>query len=136
MTKLQFKEISYDYFLLTKAHLKNVKELDITITGNSMKPLFNEDSQQTKVRYIDDLNLLKRFDVIVFWQGDKLISHYFWKKNEYFQNDNGEPYIITRPLNPIKSFDIPIVSAQILGILPEKIGLGLKLKIFFRQLFN
>ena len=108
--------------------------MDINVVGKSMIPVYKPEGQVLKVSFIENIKSLKRFDIIVFWQNNMLISHYYWKKNAYF-NDPNEPTIMTRPLNPIKSFDHPIKNDQILGILPEKISLWLKLKILMKIIF-
>jgi hypothetical protein len=134
VTRQKYKHLDFSSFQLLKRHLEIVKQLDISIIGQSMAPLYRPEGQLVKVSYIEDLNSLKRFDVIVFWQNDILVSHYFWKKNSYFTDPN-DPTLVTRPLNPIKSFDHPIKYNQILGILPEKINFWLKIKILYKIIF-
>ena len=135
VTKHKFKELDYSSFLLVKKHLENVSVMDITIKGTSMIPLFAEESQVVKVHKIDNRVSLKRFDVIIFWQDGILLSHYFWGVNKHFNEDPNDPYLITRPLNPIKGFDHPIKYEQVLGIIPVELSLFLKLKILFNILF-
>ncbi|MBY0412922.1 MAG: hypothetical protein K2Q18_02090 [Bdellovibrionales bacterium] len=135
MIKLKSKEVDFQTFLLACTFLKKSKEMEIAVSGISMLPLYAKDIQITTVRHIEDLKSLKRFDIIIFWQNNILISHYYWKRNEHFNDDPNDPNIVTRPLNPIRSFDHPIKSAQILGILPEKINLWLKIKILFCNYF-
>jgi hypothetical protein len=135
VTKQEYKELDYPSFLLIKKHLAKVSEMDIVIKGISMLPLFSKSSQVVKVQYIEDEKSLKRFDIIVFWQNNILVSHYFWGRNKYFNENPNDPDLITRPLNPIKGFDHPVKYEHILGIIPEKIGFFLRLKILFNIMF-
>lgn len=100
-----------------------------------MVPLFNPNGHLVKVNYISSLENLKRFDVIVFWQNNILVCHYYWKNNSYF-NDPANPTFMTRPLNPIKNFDHPIQFEHILGKVDQELSRWLKFKILLNTLFN
>lgn len=136
MTKLKSKGLDYQDFELTKKALNLKGELDVTIVGMSMLPLYPAEGHVAKLRPLKKIEELRRFDVIVFWQNNILISHYFWKKNEHFNDDANDPYLVTRPLNPMKSVDHPIKFEHILGIIPErKIGAWLKFRIYWNLIF-
>lgn len=134
MTKHKYKELDYSSFTLLKTHLKSVKTLDIEILGLSMVPLLDPEGHKVKVLYVEDLKILKKFDVIIFWQNNILICHYYWKVNKYF-NDPVDPTIVTRPLNPIKNFDHPIKYNDILGIVDQKLSIWMKIKVLCSIIF-
>ncbi|MDO9184043.1 MAG: hypothetical protein Q7U04_16640 [Bacteriovorax sp.] len=85
------------------------------------------------VESIKDLASLKKFDVIIFWQNNILVCHYFWKENKFFQSESldlNSKIIVTRPLNPLKGYDHPIKMEQILGLVSQaKINWWLRLRI-------
>lgn len=135
VTEQKFKELDFHSFLTAKELLRHKGELKVTILGKSMVPLYQPTGQVVEIKPIADLSELKRFDIIIFWQHNKLIAHYYWKQNSYFIEDVNDPNLVTRPLNPIKSFDHPIRFNHILGIVPEKMPLWLKLKILFNIIF-
>ncbi len=118
--------------IILKKMIKKFGSIELKVKGVSMQPLISEN----ETIYIKELSKeLKRFDIIVFHQDQKLIVHYFWQKNRYF-SDNGEVYL-TRPLNPIRGYDIPINKNDILGIVDNiKITKYLKFKIIFYKLFR
>jgi hypothetical protein len=131
VTKPEYKELDYQSFLKAQEILRAKGELEINIVGTSMLPHFPISGYTAIVKPVPSLESLKRFDIIVFWQNDKLIGHYFWKKNTHFNED-----LLTKPLNPIKGIDHPIQFEQILGIIPDKpIGPYLKLKVFLSLIF-
>ena len=137
MTKLKFKELEYHHFLMAKKIVRKEGEIQIQIQGRSMIPLYEPNGEEARVLYLQTLGELKRFDIVVFWQDNILISHYFWKANKYFNEDLNNPTLVTRPLNPIKAFDHPIHFEQILGIIRErKISFWLKIRIYLNLFFK
>lgn len=129
---LEFKEIDFKTFLILKSFLETKGELVMNIKGVSMNPVLYE-KDCVSVVPTKSLNSLKRFDVIIFWQNNILICHYFWRTNTYFQNNSSDldsKILTTRPLNPLRGYDHPIKMSEILGIVPMvKINWWLKLKI-------
>lgn len=129
----------------TTKHLEHFKEmlkekgvLNVNIVGRSMFPLIKEGSTLSIVP-IGSYESIKKFDVIIFHDGHRLVCHYFWKRNMYFKNeeDLNNPVLVTRPLNPIHAFDHPINADQILGYVPDvKIGPYLKFKILWSIFFS
>ena len=125
------KDLDYQSFLLTKAVLGIKKKLDFNVSGISMRPLYKSAGEIASVEAVGQLEDLKRFDVIIFWQNNTLIIHYFWGVCKYFNEDPSNPTILTRPLNPIRAFDHPIYFDRILGVVNDKkIGFWLRVKIY------
>lgn len=72
---------------------------------------------------------LKRFDILLFKQDDKLVCHYFWQQITVLE----KPMIVTRNLES-GEFDYPFERKMLLGIVTNyKIGFFLKMKIFFKR---
>lgn len=135
MTEQKSKGLDFQSFLNAKEVLKHAGELEITVVGKSMTPLYEANGQLVRIKPITNLSELKRFDILIFWQNNKLIAHYYWKQNSYFVENVNDPDLVTRPLNPIKSFDHPIRFKHILGVVPEKMPLWIKLKILINIIF-
>lgn len=132
MTKQEFKVLSFQNFLTIKEILIARGSITLNIVGKSMLPLINEDGKEYRVYPVQSAKDLKRFDIIVYWSKEVLIAHYFWRANKHFNDDPNDAYLITRPLNPLRSYDHPIKFDQILGIITEKkISLWSKIKIYF-----
>lgn len=122
--------LDYSKFIILKKQLEIEKTIQLEVLGSSMLPLYRSVGERINVEIIHELIELKRFDIIVFWQNEGLIVHYFWKINSFFNDNAKDPTIITRPLNPITAYDHPIHFNQLLGIVRDKkIGNYLKFKI-------
>ena len=132
------KELSWDQFNSLKVLLISKKNIPITIIGKSMLPLIKE-GNVVDVESINSILNLKRFDIIIFWQHDKLICHYFWRMNDVFQHKNADgnekKILVTKPLNPIRRSDQPITEEQILGIVKNyHLSQYLKIKVLWKSL--
>ena len=138
MNTQKYKELDFYSFQLAKKEVQRVGQIEIKIVGKSMYPLYEEiEGQKIIVHYVKDIKELKRFDVITFWLNNILVTHYVWKQNEVFIDDPNDPILVTRPLNPMKSFDTPIKFSQVLGIVPErKISLWLKFRIYLNYFWS
>jgi len=123
-------------FIILKNYLKLNKTIRLNVWGSSMLPLYKTNGEEVNIVIIHEFQDLKRFDIIVFWQNERFIIHYFWKLNKFFNDNDTNPTIVTRALNPINSFDHPIHFNQVLGIVREKkIGSWLKFKIALSSIF-
>ncbi len=124
--------VSYNEFILLKNHLKTQQSIQLKVRGHSMLP-FIKNQDILKVNYINNLELLKRFDIIVFFQDGHYICHYFWRFNKYF--NTLEKKFITRPLNPLRNVDKPSTTSNILGKVENfKIPIWFKVKIILISL--
>ena len=127
----EFKELSWDKFLELKLLIQKFKTIEVNLMGKSMNPLMHQ-GDKVHVTKFESINKLKRFDILVFWSGDLLVCHYFWRKNSIFIDSELDPVIMTRPLNPIRAYDAPIKASQILGTVNDvKISFWLKLKVAY-----
>lgn len=77
------------------------------VATDSMVPLIDVgDIIEVKKVSDDDLEM---FDIIVFWDGKKWMSHFVWSI------EKGEDTIVTRSLKNSTSNDFPISRTDILG---------------------
>jgi signal peptidase I len=95
----QFKE--------RKIHLKATGEYQGRIATGSMEPLIIV-GDIIKVEAVK-LEQLQKFDIIVFYQHEKLICHFVWHKSRFGNQDE----VITKSL--IGGEDLPIKKEFILG---------------------
>lgn len=121
MTEFQFNEL--------KSHLENVQTLKIRIMSDSMKPLFQAGD------LLDIQPLPKKFepikfDVLTYWDGQRLIAHYFDHSELIFGQQEKQVWIF-KPL-VIGTEDFPVKPEHILGIVQIQFSLLLKLKLFFK----
>lgn len=107
-------------FKLLQNKLAAEESLYLRIASDSMMPLLKV-GEIVEVKTAD-LDSLKKFDVIVFYQDDKLMCHFVWS----IQGD----HLITKSLKDPKSVDWPIKEALFLGKLKVKVPLFSKLKIW------
>lgn len=99
-----------------KERLNQSKTIKIKIKSDSMEPLLKVHSDYDLFK-IENLADLKRFDIIVFWQVDRYICHFVWKK-QICLNTSDEIWI-TRSLKNKFEDDLPIKKEQILGIIRD-----------------
>lgn len=81
---------------------------DVQILSDSMEPVLRVGARyRLELHSVEDL---RRFDILVFWNGRFLVAHYVWHINR--DVDRGQ--IITRSLNGW-SEDLPIAPQHIVG---------------------
>ena len=111
-------------FLVLKKTLAFDGELPIKIVTDSMRPLLQVDE---KLKVIVPPKKLKMFDLVVFYQSEKLNCHFLWRDQKNFNNT-----IVTRSLKQPKVDDPPVPYECILGVVKGKsISILQKLKILF-----
>jgi signal peptidase I len=76
-----------------------------------MEPLI-QTGERLLVEPLGDVSTLKRFDVVVFWDGEKFVCHYFLAHSKFQQNKT--PMILTKGLRG-SDLDTPVECAHILG---------------------
>ena len=134
--KLTYKEVDHSAFIRALDFLRQHGKIFINVYGTSMLPLFKNEGEEVVVTSVSDWQEIKKFDVVVFWQNNILICHYFWRHNKYFNDDVSNPTLLTRPLNPIKGFDHPIKFNQILGtVKSKKISFWTRVKVYLNIIF-
>lgn len=111
---------------LSEEEFKNLKKLKIlkskVVTG-SMIPIINiGDEVIVDVGKKD----IKRFDIIVIFQNNKLICHFLWRKNKFVSP------ILFQTRSMSKNYDLPVKEEHYLGkVVSHKFTLWQKLKILF-----
>lgn len=104
--------------------------LKFKVVSDSMSPLIPVGTE-VYIRKFEMNDVLKRFDILLFKQGDRLICHYFWHENKVF--DKG--LINTRCIR-YGGQDNPFSRSQIIGVVTNfKIGCWLRMKILIRDFF-
>lgn len=125
--------VSLEEFKELKEQLHTRGELKLNARGSSMKPVLSE-NHTLHVSPVQDASTLKRFDLIVFLDGEHLICHYLWHINR-LKTPTMDTLIRTRPLSPMGQFDDPISFHQVLGKIESvKFPFWLKSKILLRSL--
>lgn len=112
-------EITKDLFV----KLKSSKTFEGKVVSDSMNPIIKVgDIIQVDV----GVKNLKRFDIIVFHDGSKLICHYLWNMNKIV-----EPLLL-QTRNMRKEKDFPITWEQYLGkVTSHQISFFQKLRLLF-----
>lgn len=101
MTKSD-REISFAEFQVLKKQLDKSAEngelgvVGITIKGDSMRPWMRP-REELIVRPVN-VQKLKIFDPIVFWDGEAMTCHLFLRFNQFVMS-NGESAVLTHGLN-------------------------------------
>lgn len=123
-------------FVKCKKILQRENKSQFRVCSESMHPVMKINDMLEVV----PVNLLSpdliRFDIIVFWDGKKLISHFVW-------HVHSDPFckrkrtILTRSIADCLSNDVPVHQEYILGkvdnfIMPWRF----KLKIIFFNIFH
>ncbi len=113
-----------DFYKL-KSDLTRLGEYTFKIASDSMHPLLKVDSLVT-VRPVEQESL-ERFDVIIFWEGNRLICHFLWAKQQIELSKKS--VFITKSLKDPLGFDLPVKDNLLLGKLDVKIPLLTRIKI-------
>ena len=116
-----------DFHTTRKLLLKN-KELKLKVASDSMNPVLKVGEVIKVLPY--QVKNLDRFDVIVFWNDNKLISHFLWSKQ---CSEDGTILYITKSLKHALEIDIPIKEDMILGKVDVKIPLLRKVVTLFKN---
>lgn len=98
-------------FLELKSYLSHSQKLNAKVISGSMEPvIMTGDFVEVEAVRVETL---KRFDIILYWDGEKLICHYVWHLNR-IPGAAGERVILTKKMgkgNP----DFPVSEYKILG---------------------
>lgn len=122
------RKFSLDYFLGLKKRIKT-QDLEVKIISGSMEPFIGVNEKVT-IRKINNIDDIKTFDPIVFFQDEKLICHMYIKKVV----ENKTTLIITKGLNSSnydESFSYDLILGKV--IKPQLSFLKrMSLKLFFK----
>ena len=121
-------------FQSIKKIIKKNDSISIKIISDSMQPSLNI-NDIINIKYINiNEYTFNRFDILLFWDSNFLMCHYFWSYNNLF-NNNGSKSINTRSIKEIYSNGIPISPSQVIGIATNcKISTWIKFKILIKNL--
>jgi hypothetical protein len=111
-------------FNAIKMRLIDEKKVLIKIVSDSMEPLMKVGQSYYVLPHN---NNFKRFEIIVFYQNQRLNCHFVWKNQVLFNST-----LVTRSLKHFKIDDFPVFYENILGkIESEKISFFQKVRIIF-----
>ncbi len=100
--------------------------LKLKVVSDSMMPLIPIGAM-LEVEKIHEDYKFQKFDILLFQVDNKLMCHFFWHQNKYFDKD----LIITRNLKD-GDFDHPFPKAKVIGLVKNyKLSFFHKLRIFF-----
>lgn len=93
------------------------------VITDSMEPVIHPGDEITVS--VGEKNL-KRFDIIVFYQDEKLTCHYLWQKNKIIHP------ILLQTRNMKKENDLPVPESDYLGkVTSHRLSFFQRLKLFF-----
>jgi hypothetical protein len=111
-------------FEVLKRSLQNKNELPIRIISDSMFPLLKVNETLVVSRLPSRLEM---FDLVVFFQSNRLNCHFLWRDQRDFDNS-----IVTRSLKEPKKDDPPVHYDLVLGMVKGKtVSVFQKIKILF-----
>ena len=118
-----------DFIFIKKRLLLKRKDF-VRIVSDSMVPLIDI-GDNVEVTYLDNLDDIKRFDIIIFHLGEVLTSHFYWGRNLF------EPEkLLFKSLKHVKDYDLPISEQSILGKVNLTFPLWLKLIVYLSLFIN
>lgn len=123
---LILKEMDLIEYSRLKAGLKESGKITLRVASDSMLPLLKIGQSVNVIN--QDPQKAQKFDILVFWQDNKLICHFLWAVQE--KSGINERVYITKSLKSPKDVDLPIKENLILGKIDVKIPLILKCKVF------
>ena len=97
--------------------------IEVNMTGNSMDPILR-DGDKIIVKRVDP-RYLKRFQIILFWQNEALVTHYI--RHLLPPESNTRYDIITKGIKN-NYLDKPISFSDVLGIVDKQIPLYIRVK--------
>lgn len=120
------KQISTKNFEKLVQILKKDHSAVVRIASGSMDPLLKVGEHLKIVPVI--FSQIKKFDIIVFWNGSILICHYVWHTNRQKWGQENS-HLVTRSFKG-GAEDFPISEKQVVGVVHEKkIPLTSKIKL-------
>lgn len=97
--------------------------IEVNMKGNSMDPIL-KDGDKVIVKRVDP-KYLKKFQIILFWQNDALVTHYI--RHLLPPESNTRYDIITKGIKN-NYLDRPISFSDVLGIVDKQIPLYIQVK--------
>lgn len=117
-------KINKEEFFYIKKKLRDCRgPHKIRVVSDSMEPIISK-GESLSVSFIE-LERLKAFDVIVYWQAGVLNCHFFWSVSL-----TKDGYFVTKSLKYRHDFDLESEKKYLLGIVSQKrASLWTKLKM-------
>lgn len=118
-------------FRALKMRLQREGRLELRVASTSMQPVIWKD--QSVVTEEANPIELKKFDVIVFWQQQKIFCHLLW----HIQKDaNNKNVFITKSLENPREIDMPLKEELLLGKVNVTIPIHIKLIMWLKNFRN
>lgn len=115
-------------FVKLKKRLNQFKELKLTVISDSMVPLIPVGGEIVIKPICGEL---LPFEIVVFWDGTKLVSHYIWKKSIF--GSSGKIIWLTRSLKNPEYNDLPVEEEHILGVVSNfRVTISQKITVYFK----
>ena len=118
-------------FRALKMRLQREGRLELRVASTSMEPIIWKD--QLVIAEKADPQELEKFDIIIFWQQQKIFCHLLW----HIQKDaNNQNIFITKSLENPREIDIPLQEELLLGKVNVTIPLRFKLIMWLKNFRN
>ncbi len=125
------EEMSHLDFTYASALLKNQRSVHCKIISDSMEPIIPTNAI-VKVEPLIDAP--KAFDILVFWQNEKLNCHVYIHNSTF--NHNNERILIMKSYKYL-SQDLPLIYSDVLGrVVSHRLSLFAKVRMIFRLFFS
>ena len=121
--------VTAEQFFALKEALEQRHRLSIKVVSGSMEPVLLT-NQKYWVEKVDANFKPRKFDIIVYWDGTKLICHYY-DHSENVMNSDQQVWIL-KPLTHDRE-DFPVSVERVLGLVDQKIPFFRKLTLRFHR---
>ena len=118
-------------FRALKMRLQREGRLELRVASTSMQPVIWKD--QAVVAEEVNPKELKKFDIIIFWQQQKIFCHLLWHIQK---NEKNEDIFITKSLENPCEIDMPLKEELLLGKVNATIPIYLKLIMWLKNFRN
>lgn len=120
--------LEYLEYLKIKNDVANGGTFKYRIISDSMSPIIKVD----ELISIEDSSLdnLSRYDIIIFWQNNKLICHFIWSQ---LKDSKDEVNLITKSIKNPKDIDLPVPKGNVLGKVNVDINLFWRIYIAWKN---
>jgi signal peptidase I len=125
-------ELDLINFHQLKSIVAKTGKLKFKVVSDSMLPIFKIGDVVTVEPFKQEV--LKRFDVVVFWERNRMIIHFLWAKQ--LDETDGKSIYITKSLKQPLAVDLPIKESLLLGVVNVRIPFMTKVKVFLKNSFK
>jgi hypothetical protein len=122
---IQSSLVDEDQFAELKKRVSESKRMKFVVATDSMLPCISP-GEEVEIEPITAK--LKRFDIIVFWDGKSLVCHVFWHRNSLAWG--GPPLFVARALDTRLGEDLPASDEALLGkVVSHRLGFWQKWRL-------